>query len=307
MSPPAPTRTASLYPPATDPIHYAIDPHNTWHDMLVDFDSTPHNLHTTNHTSAPPTMHPFDPLPPLSHSTTSSPSDLTSIPDFDAYPPFSALTHTAMHPHDLSPFDDRSTPSFSPFAHPHHLAFPEDIPDLLAHPSPAPLSDLDGPFAPKHPQPHQQTQTQQPLLSAPHAQPAPHQRRKSTTSVTSDGGDKLAKHDPLAGAFVRAQLGAHKWGIFSSRLAEQRSSKHKLKLASSASGRASGGPPTAGEDDAQAQAQADGGAVSMSSGGAGAGSGCSARPSSSSAGGASVLDFLVKVEVVKQVLRTYVP
>ena len=100
--------------------------------------------------------------------------------------------------------------------------------------------------------------------------------------TTAEGAlDKNAKHDPLAGDFIRAQLGEHKWRIFSSRLAEQRASKHKLRLASA-------------DDVNAAGASADAATHHP---------GCVGR----STGGASVLDFLVKVEVVKSVLRTYVP
>ena len=73
----------------------------------------------------------------------------------------------------------------------------------------------------------------------------------------------------------REKLGELRWAIFSSRLAERRTSSHKPK-------------------------RSDSSTVPLAS-----------KPldvfSSDKAVGASALDFLVKVEVVKSVLRTYVP
>lgn len=287
---------ASLYPLATDPMQYAISSHsNTWHTMLSDYASSG----STNNTIHPGAMS-FDPIPgppPLSHSTNSSPSDLTSIPDFDSYPTFS-IPHTTVHPNDPiihSPYDERPG-SFSPFAT--HMSFPEEsdsaLPEVVGTLSPAtvrpqlyfPDASHSGGHATMQQQQH--TTPQQPQLL-----PQPQQqRRKSMTSVTSqsDNSDsKIAKHDPLAGEFIRAQLGEHKWKIFSSRLAEQRASKHKLKLSSSSI------RSITAEDDVNGHSSAEGiAAVST---------GCIGKSSS----GASVLDFLVKVEVVKAVLRTYVP
>jgi len=75
--------------------------------------------------------------------------------------------------------------------------------------------------------------------------------------------------DPYATGFLREALGPHKWVIFSSRLFERRL----------------GGPKAR----ARSKAKRAGEAVE-------------GKP-----GGASAVEFLIKVEVVKEVLRTYVP
>ncbi|KAL4067871.1 hypothetical protein J3A83DRAFT_3764734 [Scleroderma citrinum] len=74
--------------------------------------------------------------------------------------------------------------------------------------------------------------------------------------------------DPYAAAFLREQLGEAKWNTFSARLFERRLGPIKSKMRVRGKG---------SNDD------------------------------SSSAPGATAIDFLVKVEVVKEVLRTYVP
>lgn len=74
--------------------------------------------------------------------------------------------------------------------------------------------------------------------------------------------------DPYAAAFLRDRLGEAKWNTFSARLFERRLGPIKSKM------RARGKNP---HDDA------------------------------SPAPGATAIDFLVKVEVVKEILRTYVP
>ncbi|KAH8107117.1 hypothetical protein BXZ70DRAFT_859579, partial [Cristinia sonorae] len=78
--------------------------------------------------------------------------------------------------------------------------------------------------------------------------------------------------DPYASRFLQEQLGEEKWEIFTSRLAENRKngSRSRMKVAI---------------------------AAAMESGVA----------DYTDFGGASAIDFLVKVEVVKRVLRTYVP
>ncbi|TDL24803.1 hypothetical protein BD410DRAFT_851120 [Rickenella mellea] len=75
--------------------------------------------------------------------------------------------------------------------------------------------------------------------------------------------------DPYAAAFLRDQLGDEKWEIFSSRLFERRFSANK--------------PPRSRKSRGDSE---DG---------------------DTKAPGASAIDFLVKVEVVKEILRTYVP
>lgn len=84
-----------------------------------------------------------------------------------------------------------------------------------------------------------------------------------------------SKLDPHAADFIREKLGEQRWAIFSSRLAERRTTVQKPR-----------------------QKSADG-SVAQS------GSPVDSFPSDK--GGATVIDFLVKVEVVKSVLRTYVP
>ena len=74
--------------------------------------------------------------------------------------------------------------------------------------------------------------------------------------------------DPYAAAYLREQLGEAKWNTFSARLFERRLGPIKSKMRVRGKG---------SNDDA------------------------------SSAPGATAIDFLVKVEVVKEVLRTYVP
>jgi len=84
-----------------------------------------------------------------------------------------------------------------------------------------------------------------------------------------------AKLDPHAADFIREKLGEQRWSIFSSRLAERRATAQKPK-------------PKA--DNSQSPSGSSQGAFP-----------------SDKAGGATVIDFLVKVEVVKGVLRTFVP
>ncbi|THG99179.1 hypothetical protein EW026_g3126 [Hermanssonia centrifuga] len=84
-----------------------------------------------------------------------------------------------------------------------------------------------------------------------------------------------SKLDPHAADFIRDKLGEHRWTIFSSRLAERRTTTQKPKKNDGASMTLNGRPPDAFSGD--------------------------------KAAGASAVDFLVKVEVVKSVLRTYVP
>lgn len=86
-----------------------------------------------------------------------------------------------------------------------------------------------------------------------------------------------SKPDPHAADFIREKLGELRWTIFSSRLAERRTASQKPKK-SDAPAAATNGPTSP---------------LDAFSGDKGA--------------GASALDFLVKVEVVKSVLRTYVP
>lgn len=86
------------------------------------------------------------------------------------------------------------------------------------------------------------------------------------------------KPDPHAADFIREKLGELRWSIFSSRLAERRLTTQRPKPKS---------------DSVQRLQTQDG-------------------PSIDSflvdkSGGATVIDFLVKVEVVKSVLRNYVP
>lgn len=78
--------------------------------------------------------------------------------------------------------------------------------------------------------------------------------------------------DPHAAAFLKSQLGDEKWGIFSARLYERRLGRGQTQP------RARGKKPAVEEND-----------------------------SSANGTGASAIDYLVKVEVVKEVLRTYVP
>jgi hypothetical protein len=90
--------------------------------------------------------------------------------------------------------------------------------------------------------------------------------------------DKAAtKFDPHAADFIREKLGEQRWTIFSSRLAERRATVQK---------------PKPKPDVARSQAPG--------------GPSADFFPSDKT-GGATVIDFLVKVEVVKSVLRTYVP
>ncbi|GJE86920.1 hypothetical protein PsYK624_030030 [Phanerochaete sordida] len=80
-----------------------------------------------------------------------------------------------------------------------------------------------------------------------------------------------SKLDPYAADFIREKLGEHRWHIFSSRLAERRTTSQKTKSRTDANGSAT-----------------DSFVVNKGE-------------------SASVIDFLVKVEVVKSVLRTFVP
>lgn len=84
-----------------------------------------------------------------------------------------------------------------------------------------------------------------------------------------------SKLDPHAADFLREKLGEQRWSIFSSRLAERRTTVSKPK-------------PKTADASSQAGSQLDSYMSDKSS-------------------GATVIDFLVKVEVVKSVLRTYVP
>jgi hypothetical protein len=77
--------------------------------------------------------------------------------------------------------------------------------------------------------------------------------------------------DPCAAAFLQQQLGHEKWSVFSARLFERRLNHGKPK----------------GTDLRAKRLSID--------------------DNITKAGGASTIDFLVKVEVVKEVLRTYVP
>ncbi|EKM55609.1 uncharacterized protein PHACADRAFT_256342 [Phanerochaete carnosa HHB-10118-sp] len=80
-----------------------------------------------------------------------------------------------------------------------------------------------------------------------------------------------SKLDPFAADFIREKLGEHRWNIFSSRLAERRTTSQKSKSRMDANGSAT-----------------DSFVVNKGE-------------------SATVIDFLVKVEVVKSVLRTFVP
>lgn len=86
-------------------------------------------------------------------------------------------------------------------------------------------------------------------------------------------GHSVEQLDPFAARFIQDQLGNEKWSIFTSRLAENRKngSRAKLKVALTAA---------------------------MESGSTDFGD---------FGDGASAIDFLVKVEVVKSVLRSFVP
>ena len=80
-----------------------------------------------------------------------------------------------------------------------------------------------------------------------------------------------SKLDPHAADFIREKLGEQRWTIFSSRLAERRTTSQKTKSRTDSNGSAT-----------------DSFVVNKGE-------------------SASVIDFLVKVEVVKSVLRTFVP
>ena len=95
-----------------------------------------------------------------------------------------------------------------------------------------------------------------------------HQQRPKSEK----GSSKL---DPHAADFIREKLGELRWTIFSSRLAERRTSTQKPKKPDVPLSALAGKPIDAFGGDKGA--------------------------------GASAIDFLVKVEVVKSVLRTYVP
>jgi len=79
--------------------------------------------------------------------------------------------------------------------------------------------------------------------------------------------------DPYAEDFLKHRLGEHKWHTFSSRLFERRLGSTRSRARTSRSKR-----PSTGSDDVETKAP-----------------------------GASAVEFLVKVEVVKEVLRTFVP
>ena len=81
--------------------------------------------------------------------------------------------------------------------------------------------------------------------------------------------DACAEADPHAAAFIRLKLGDNKWDIFSARLFERRLGVTK--------------PSSKNKTKELSDAYSKNG------------------------GGASAIDFMVKVEVVKEVLRTYVP
>ena len=82
------------------------------------------------------------------------------------------------------------------------------------------------------------------------------------------------KPDPYAASFIKEKLGDRKWHIFTSRLAESRKSGQKSKSrATRRLTNESNDPDTTNDG----------------------------------TGGASAVDFLVKVEVVKGVLRAFVP
>ncbi|KAI0341579.1 hypothetical protein BDW22DRAFT_1429712 [Trametopsis cervina] len=85
-----------------------------------------------------------------------------------------------------------------------------------------------------------------------------------------------SKLDPHAADFIREKLGELRWSLFSSRLAERRTTTQKPKQSAKTDSAANGG------------------------------SSLDSFPADKS-GGATVIDFLVKVEVVKSVLRSYVP
>ncbi|KAI0690568.1 hypothetical protein BC835DRAFT_1363729 [Cytidiella melzeri] len=86
-----------------------------------------------------------------------------------------------------------------------------------------------------------------------------------------------AKLDPHAAGFLREKLGEPRWTIFSSRLAERRTTTQR---------------PRPKPDAVHIKVQSGPSVESFPA---------------DKAGGATVIDFLVKVEVVKSVLRTYVP
>jgi hypothetical protein len=81
--------------------------------------------------------------------------------------------------------------------------------------------------------------------------------------------DSGVEADPYAAAFIRERLGDNKWNVFSARLFERRLGMTK-----------------AGSKNTNKE---------------------TSTPDSRNGGGAGAIDFMVKVEVVKEVLRTYVP
>ncbi|GBE81934.1 hypothetical protein SCP_0403080 [Sparassis crispa] len=95
---------------------------------------------------------------------------------------------------------------------------------------------------------------------------------------------KDPKGDPYAPAFIQATIGEKKWEMFTARLAEKRIGRHRGKYKATPTNSSS----LQGQDQ-HVDSAAD---VDTSSG----------KDRS-----ASVIDFLVKVEVVKAVLRAYVP
>lgn len=76
--------------------------------------------------------------------------------------------------------------------------------------------------------------------------------------------------DPYAAAYLRDQLGDEKWEIFSSRLFERRFSGQNPRTKNKSQGNI-------------------------------------ANDNEAKSGGAGAVEFLIKVEVVKEILRSYVP
>ncbi|KAI0046691.1 hypothetical protein FA95DRAFT_1572971 [Auriscalpium vulgare] len=120
---------------------------------------------------------------------------------------------------------------------------------------------------------HAHAHDHSPDMSAAHALPLPSGLPEQHTLLLDSPYLQLPKPppqldtDPYAAAFLQEQLGDDKWGIFSARLYERRLGGPKARSRARKHG------------DAEPQRNA----------------------------GASALDFLIKVEVVKEVLRIYVP
>jgi len=81
--------------------------------------------------------------------------------------------------------------------------------------------------------------------------------------------------DPYATEFLKDALGPEKWAVFSARLFERRLSASKPR---SRKGKGAVFAPAVSEEECQGRV-----------------------------GGANAVEFLVKVEIVKEVLRTFVP